>query len=469
MAHRRSRLTALVLGALGLLAGLLIMAGLGAPRIAGFTPDADAGPAPASARIALTFSRSMNPESVQERLHIEPVVAGTFAWEDRTLVFRPAANWPQGTQVSVHLASGALSVQGLPLLGDRAWAFEVGAPRVVYLWPAHEPADIYVRSVDGRTTERLTETPLGVYDYGLSGDGSTLVYLAERADGGTDLRILDLSSRDDRLAYASPAGARCRAPALSQHGLQVAFELIEVELAAGGTWVPGPSRVWALDLTETGPAFPVGLAGDVTSSPAWSPAGWLAYYDNTRRAIAVVDPAAGPEPRPAGFVPSELGDMGDWSVDGQTLVFPEIVFPPDEGGTEGEAGFYIHLFRTDVATGETTDLSATRASRVEDASPAHSPDGRWIAFARKYLEADRWTLGRQLWVMRSDGSGARSMTEEAAFNHSSISFSPDSTSLVYMRFNLSDLTQSAEIWMIEADGDSPRRLAQGGYLPRWIP
>jgi hypothetical protein len=38
-----------------------------------------------------------------------------------------------------------------------------------------------------------------------------------------------------------------------------------------------------------------------------------------------------------------------------------------------------------------------------------------------------------------------------------------------MRFNQSDLTQSAEIWVIRAEGDQAHRLAEGGYLPRWIP
>ena len=43
---------------------------------------------------------------------------------------------------------------------------------------------------------------------------------------------------------------------------------------------------------------------------------------------------------------------------------------------------------------------------VEDVSPVFSPDGKWIAFARRYLDPLRWTPGRQVWLMRADGTEA---------------------------------------------------------------
>lgn len=106
---------------------------------------------------------------------------------------------------------------------------------------------------------------------------------------------------------------------------------------------------------------------------------------------------------------------------------------------------------------------------VEDASPVYSPDGQWIAFTRKYLEQDRWTLGRQLWAMRADGSGAHPLTDEPDFNHSALAWSPDSGGLVYMRFDETNPTQASEIWLVGSDGEGARRLVVGGYLPRWIP
>ncbi len=106
---------------------------------------------------------------------------------------------------------------------------------------------------------------------------------------------------------------------------------------------------------------------------------------------------------------------------------------------------------------------------MEDASPAYSPDGQWIAFARKHLDRERWTPGRQLWLMRPDGREARQLTNAPDYNHSALAWSPDSTSLAYMRFNQVEFTQPAEIWWIDINEAQPRMLVEGGYLPQWIP
>jgi Tol biopolymer transport system component len=470
MVNRRGGLYALVLGFLGLVLGLLVVGWFGRPVVTGFSPSIEAGEfAPASSLVTVSFSQPMDRASVESRLSIEPIVAGNFTWQDDTLSFRPSTAWPQGQTVVVRLASGARSARGLPLLSGLKWSFAVGAPRIVYLWPADGPADLFVRSLSGEDSTRLTTTELGVYDYCVSGDRTSLTYTAERPDGGTDLRLLDLPTLQDRLVYACPEAHRCRAPAMSADGNWLAFEQVEIRPGPGDDWLPGPSRVWAVSLTQEEPAFPIAPADHVSSAPSWSPQGWLAYYDNTRKAIALIDLVAGEIPTPSGYLPTELGDIGSWSPDGQYLVFPEIIFTSDEDGDEERTSFYSHLFRTDLSTGVQTDLSVLRAGLVEDASPAYSPDGRWIAFARRSLEPGRWTLGRQVWRMRSDGTGARSLTDDPDYGHSAISWSPDSGFLVFMRFYQSDLTRSAEIWVMDVDGDTPRRLAEGGYLPQWIP
>ncbi len=469
MASRRDRVNAFALGFLGLLVGLALVAGLSAPRVTGFSPVAESGDVPATTRIAISFNQPMDHASVQSHLVIDPQVAGTYAWDGGTLTFRPSVHWPQGARVEVLLSSGARSARGLPLLTDQGWTFTVGAARVVYLWPAQGPADLFARSVDGAETTRLTETDHGVYDYTVSGDGSVLVYSAQRLDGGTDLRRLDLASGQDELLYACPQGSRCRSPALTGDGGRVAFEQLELRQGGAGEWLSGPTHVWMIDTSGDPATHAVGPEDHITGSPSWSPQAWLAYYDSTLKAFGLIDPAAQEPYSPLGFLPSDLGDIGSWSPDGRYLLFPEIIFPAETDSDEGQITFYSHLYRTDLTTGARTDLSAVRAGMVEDASPAYSPDGIWIAFARRSLDPGRWTLGRQVWIMRQDGTGLRNLTAEPSFNHSSISWSPDSTWLVYMRFNQSDLTQSAEIWVIQADGEDSHRLAEGGYLPRWIP
>ena len=85
------------------------------------------------------------------------------------------------------------------------------------------------------------------------------------------------------------------------------------------------------------------------------------------------------------------------------------------------------------------------------------------------MDQERFTLGRQIGLMNVDGSNARVLTANTMINHSALAWSPDSSTLAYMRFDLSNISRPAEIWVMEVDGGSPRMLIQGGYMPVWIP
>ena len=129
-------------------------------------------------------------------------------------------------------------------------------------------------------------------------------------------------------------------------------------------------------------------------------------------------------------LPSELGIVGGWSPDGEFFVFPDVVildetFEKNEVTGDEFPLFYSHIFRLSLSTGLVFDLSGIDFGLIEDASPVYSPNGLWIAFTRKYIEGARWSLGRQLWLMRSDGTGARQITQEPEYNHFAIAWNPD--------------------------------------------
>jgi Tol biopolymer transport system component len=178
------------------------------------------------------------------------------------------------------------------------------------------------------------------------------------------------------------------------------------------------------------------------------------------------------------FVPNASGEMGTWSPDGTYLVYPELIFPAltedpaDPNSDEATSTFYTYLTRVTVATNERLNLSGEQV--VDDASPAYSPSGGWIAFGRKLQFEDQWTPGRQLWLMRPDGSGAYALTADPLYNHSAFTWSPDGRRLAYMRFQTADQLAPAEIWLVGiAAAGSPEaaaahRLVQG-YLPEWLP
>lgn len=475
---RRRRIPYSLLGAVGLFAGLLIAAGLSAPRASQVSPAPDARHVSLLAPIKIEFSRPMDHASVESRLSITPLPLGTFTWEDTVLVFQPEQPWPEGTEVHVRLAAGAQSRRFLPMFNGRRWSFTVGTPRIVYLWPADGPADIYARSPDSDQAERLTESPHGVHDYSLSSDGSVILYVAERPDGGTDLRRMDIPSGEDLLLLECPQGYRCEGPRLSPSGELIAFERIEMRLGKSDRQYRGPSQVMVIEVQDGGQPHTVAPPDHISSSPRWSAQGWLAYYDNTMGAIVVTDHPASLNPPQVNVFPSDVGEVGSWSPDGCCLVYPDMVISEEEfqhsEGTEESHDeeaivFYGHLYRAEVVSGAVVDLSAQDGGLVEDASAVHSPNGAWIAFARKYLDAKRWTLGRQIWLMRADGLGPRQLTDDPAYNHSALAWSPDTAYLVHMRFNQAELSQPSEIWLLEVEGGESRRLVTGGYMPGWIP
>ncbi len=472
--RRERRVSLPLLGALGLIFGLLIAAALSTPRVKSINPQHASTQIPAFAPISITFSQRMDPDSVMEHLSIDPSTEFTPTWDEKTLTLEHDDPWPSGSTVTITLSGGARSLGILPLLSSKTWSFSIGDPRVAYLYPAGQHAEIYARSLSDDQGTPLTETPLGVFDFSLSYRGTQIAYSAERSDGGTNLRMLDLVSGDDRRLYSSPEGNRCETVAVSPGGEYLAFECFEFQVSEGGPLIPGPRRVWILRLEQGEQPFLAGQDDHITTAPQWSPSGALTFYDSMSISIVIVDPAQVTDLTVPKLLPSAMGNISSWSPDGTVLVFAEMVIPPphpesDDHSDEIELDFYTHLYSADLSNDNLDDLSGGEFAPVEDASPAFSPDGLTLAFARRYMDQARFTLGRQIWLMDVDGSNARFLTNEMLINHSALAWSPDSSALAFMRFDRSNISQPAEIWVMDSNGDSPRMLVQGGYLPIWIP
>lgn len=454
---------AALLGALGVLAGLVILGIFAVPDVTDFGPDADSLHIPSNTPIHIEFDRPMDHISVETRLSVEPKIPGEISWEGSTLLYYPLEGWPIGQEISVGLEAGARSNRFLPLLNSLEWSFQVGEPRLAYLWPSGAPADLYLLDLISQKRSRLTETEAGVIDYSIGSDGASIVYSALHGDGTSEIRFIDLVTGADEMLYECDSASRCQSPVISPDGTLLAFEQFEWEVSAAGRRVPGVRQVWLLPLTGEADPIRVQPEEQVATSPGWSPTGILTYYNDSLDAVAFVEPAG---LQPLNMVPNGLGFLGSWSPDGKYLILPEIVFPATdelEGGDQPD--FFSHLYQIESATLDVEDLSL---GMVEDASPAYSPDGEWIAFGRKFLD-ERWTPGRQVWIMRADGSQPRPITDEPDFSHASLVWNPDSTRLAYMRLNQADPNEMPEIWMIDREGDGHEFLVEGGYLPQWIP
>ncbi len=404
-----------------------------APRVTAFFPDGD-GPWPAYTPLKITFSQPMRQEAVAEALTIQPSVAGAIAWEGPTLVFTPTNPWPPGP-VTVSLPAGVRSAPGVPAWLAWQATFTISAPQLIYLWPASGTVDLYALDVASGETRRLTDTR-GVLNYAVDPHGLYAVVSARNEQGGADLMRWDRLSGD--LTPLTDCGrATCQSPALSPQG-QVVY------LRDQSLWL----------LPSAGEPRRLSKTGHRITWASWSPDGWLAWYDATDQTYRFQSPDGRTQ-----SLPSQTGEAGAWLPPGRDFVFPELLTTPGR--------FTSHLMRFNRGVNRTIDLS--RDDTVEDFEPRPSPDGAWLAFTRKYLDAERWTPGRQLWLMRPDGSQARALTDTPNVHHRMLVWSPQGDRIAYVRVDQTDLSAPPEIWLYDLTTDETIRLVIGGLMPQWMP
>ncbi len=466
---------------------------LGFPRLEKATPADGAGDISLNEPLRLEFSRPMDPATV--RLQITPEVPGTYQWEEQALVFTPSTAWPSGASIQVSLEAGARAsaFPALPLRQAVHWSFAVWQPRLLFLYPSDGPANLFL--YEPRTGEQVALTNVldGVLDYDLHPNGQSLYYTTPLSQGGSQILRLPIEARQPLEAVATPAAgagqapeaatptplvraqpqpvftcqqANCRALAISPHGDYLAYERTALP---GGSGSSQP-QVWYLALDPSsgsalGDPLLAGQPDHQTLQPVWSPDSRLTFYDTTQAAFYVLNPANGQAVQFA----NQTGEPGAWRPDGSAFVAPEIFFlTPSAAGVTGlERLADSHLLLYDPRSGQNQDL--TKDDGIEDAVPAFSPNGVYLAFARKYLDTSRWTPGRQLWLLDLQTNKARQLTADALYNHYDFAWSPSSDRLAFVRFNQSKLNEPPEVWMVDLVSGEFTRIISSGYAPRWLP
>lgn len=473
----RNKLTFVIL--LGILLALFASAGYGwwTPRLLAVSPADGAAAVPAATKLLLTFSRPMRTDTVIKNLVIDPGNQGAFTWQGNTLVFTPSQAWQAGTTVHVQLKTGpqAAAFPYLPLRQETSWFFRIRQPELAYLYPSDGPANIYVLNPLSGESEALTDSASGVLDFCVNHDGTSIYYSANTTGGGSDIYRLGLPAQkadgllpEPVLVLACPQ-AQCRNPVVSPGGDFLAYERTPLP----GSKQAQLTQVWYLPLAESGEAtastLPAPkLAGESASQtilPQWSPQGLLTFYDSTAENFVILELQSGE----TSLFPNQTGQPGAWHPNGRDYVAPEISFM-DEGIAATlnlQAFANSHLILFNRLDGAQRDLTPDEA--MEDASPAYSPDGVYLAFTRKYLNALRWTPGRQIWLMLAGSQEAQQMTNEPDYNHFDFAWSPGSDQLAYVRFDQTTLIYPPEIWLMDPFSGRAIQLIVGGYAPKWIP
>jgi dipeptidyl aminopeptidase/acylaminoacyl peptidase len=107
-----------------------------------------------------------------------------------------------------------------------------------------------------------------------------------------------------------------------------------------------------------------------------------------------------------------------------------------------------------------TVMDLLALDRISD--PAASPDGRWIAFTRRKTDVDADKGRTDLWLMKSDGTGLRQLTSNAASDGSPrwLATGDGQSGTVVFLSNRDGATAkgTTQVWEIDVDGGEARRV-----------
>lgn len=424
------------------------------------------GVARSTSAVTLQFSEPMDRATVEQRLRLEPPVDGAFSWTGSTMLFRPDAPLEPGGSYTVILEQGAQSQEGRLVLSEYRYDFAVAQPRIAFLSPADSmPQNIWLASInDPASAEQITFSPSGIYDFGVSPDGSQIAF-AERntLTGTSDIKLLDLSN-GGITQLTNCQESDCTSPVWRPDGRAIAYNRVDFNTVPGSEGNAAPTRVWLLDLT-TVPVTTRPLFADLQilgHSPQWSADGQRISVYNRDEGILIYDFAS----NNIAVVPSRGGSSGALSPDGMRVAYTELTI------IEGQqTRSYLQL--ADLESQELRLLSRPEDPILDERAEFH-PDGSVLAIARRYQD-ERYTRGPQIYLMDPDDGSVEPLTDDPRYANFFFSWDPTGDRLLVQRFP--ELTESGdlntqgrpEIWTLDVDSGALTQITANAYHPRWVP
>lgn len=353
---------------------------------------------------------------------------------------------------------------------DALWGAQgAGTPGILYLgWapPERDSLQLFLTDSRGTTPRQLTQatadSSTSVTHFAVSPDGRQIAYAVQSADDESALWLMTSDGRRPRLLLTCRQ-AFCGDMVWAADNRRLIYERREVQPDGS----PGSPRLWWLD-TQTGETVTL-LENEQTRGVGarLSPDGtWVTYLspeDEQMKAYNFVDGRAF-------TVPIYAGAAAVWNPQGGSFLIADFDLLVSHGRDDGDHLVHSHdyqevvyLFRVDLDDPVRRRISPEGI--VDDGAAAWSPDGQWIAFGRK---RPRTAMGRQLWLMRPDGSEARPLTDEPTVHHGPPAWSPDGRYLLFQRYDSTTPDAQPGIWLLEVATGQMQQVVAGGMQPAWV-
>jgi Tol biopolymer transport system component len=319
---------------------------------------------------------------------------------------------------------------------------------IAYLSPASGGREVWIDTLDGNKAA-LTDTGGRVFDFAISSDGLWIVFSVINETGGIDLWLAPTDGSSASLLVDCELD-RCTVPDWSVDSERIAYS--REQFTAGSL---DPPRLWTVNPSNGQTAAVYQDSQILGYAPNWSPDGsLLAFLDDSIGGIRILEIEGGDEQ----VLPTRMGLVGDWSPDSRYMMFNVLL--------AGEENIVTGLRLADLADHSTALIEIDANQIQEYGVPAWSPMGDWVLVGLQVVQSGP---GKQLWLMRPDGSEAHPLVEHSDFTHGGYKWDPGSSRIIYQRFALNDPGATPELRLYDLASGVDRHIAADASSGTWIP
>ncbi len=330
-------------------------------------------------------------------------------------------------------------------------------PPILYLnWDENGRVQLYQTEMDANPSQ-LTQSEQDILNFAPAPDSRHIVYST-----GDELWLIAVNGRTntlspDLLLTCSPA--QCDQIVWHPDNRRLLYERTEPNT---------PTHLWWLD-SETEETVPLQEASSGPSQYARFSAdgNWVSYVVSPDQGIEFYNFVDGRHFQ----MPTSLGTPAIWHPTKPIFLYRNQQITTYHGSDDEDHQNHSHefvismpLLLADTANEGVMPDVISEIEPTDDASPAWSPDGEWIVFGR---QMPRTVNGRQLWLIRADGSEARALTDEPMIHHGVPVWSGDGRYILFQRYDTQDPASQPGIWLLEVASGTMTEIAPTGFQPLW--